>query len=42
MVIAIDANLESLLKTRADSEGIPPEELALKLLRERLAAKKLI
>lgn len=42
MVIAIDAKLEVALKAHAESAGIPPEELALKLLRERLAPKKLI
>lgn len=36
MVIALDAKLESLLKSRAESAGVTPEELALNLLRERL------
>ena len=38
MVLTIDAMLEAVLKEQANRQGLAPEELALKLLRERLIA----
>lgn len=38
MVVTLDATLEAALKEGAHCQGITPEELALKVLRERLIA----
>jgi hypothetical protein len=38
MVVTLDARLESALKAKASEQGISAEELALKVLRERLLA----
>jgi hypothetical protein len=36
MVVTLDERLETALKERAQQEGMSAEELALKVLRERL------
>jgi hypothetical protein len=36
MVVNLDPKLEAMLKEQATRQGISPEELAVKLLRERL------
>jgi hypothetical protein len=39
MVITIEADLEAALRERARAQGISPEELAVKTLRERLLSR---
>jgi hypothetical protein len=38
MVVTLDPRLEAALKEQANREGLAPEELALRFLRERLIA----
>lgn len=38
MVVTLDPKLEAALKEQANREGLAPEDLALKVLRERLIA----
>ena len=38
MIVTLDPKLEAALKDQANRKGVAPEELALKLLRERLLA----
>ena len=38
MVVTLDPKLEAALKEQANRDGVTPEELALKVLRERLLA----
>ena len=38
MVVTLDPRLEAALKEQANRQGLAPEELALKVLRERLIA----
>jgi hypothetical protein len=38
MVVPLDASLEAALKEQAHRQGLAPEELALRVLRERLLA----
>jgi hypothetical protein len=38
MVVTLDPTLETALKEQANRQGLAPEELALKVLRERLLA----
>jgi hypothetical protein len=42
MVVTLDARLEAALKAKASEQGIAAEELALKILRERLLAGVLL
>jgi hypothetical protein len=39
MVITIESDLEAVLKEQARAQGISPEELAVKTLRERLLSR---
>lgn len=38
MTVTLDPRLEAALKDQANRQGLAPEELALKVLRERLLA----
>jgi hypothetical protein len=38
MVVTLDPRLEAALKEQANRQGLAPEELALRVLRERLIA----
>ena len=38
MVVTLDPRLEAALRDQANRQGLAPEELALKVLRERLIA----
>lgn len=41
MVLSLDPKLESALVEQANRQGIPPEQLAIEVLRERLLTRHL-